>query len=152
MSSTTIATLISKQRKNVPQTYMKFAATIQKHARTNAQHTAQMLTGLREVGTLAHSSSDTPLPFGHHEGPSAGGGAREGFPQENGGGKKKKRRGSYSGRRRVVMFPDIPLSLMKKMKVTCGLVWYADFCVVCLAGFGCTRIILLLIWFFVMCV
>lgn len=79
------------------------------------------MRGIYEVAALAHSGSDTPLPFGHYEGPSAGGGALAGFPQDENGVEQKIKRGSYSGRRKTVMFPDIPLSLMKKMKVTCGM-------------------------------
>lgn len=81
---------------------------------------AEIVRGIYEVAALAHSGSDTPLPFGHYEGPSAGGGALAGFPQDENGVEQKIKRGSYSGRRKTVMFPDIPLSLMKKMKDAAG--------------------------------
>lgn len=62
---------------------------------------------------LSTSGPDTPLPFGHFEAPFSGGGsavARDAL-------KKNGKRGAFSGRRRTVLLPDIPLSLVKKIKV-----------------------------------
>ncbi|CAM9188554.1 unnamed protein product [Ectocarpus sp. 12 AP-2014] len=81
----------------------------------------KILKGIRDVIVLSSAGPDTPLPFGHFEAPLKGGAAaahptREGFFRSLFGPK----RGSFSGRRRTVLLPDIPLTLVKKMKDVSG--------------------------------
>lgn len=71
------------------------------------------MMGIRDVIVLSTAGTDTALPFGHFEAPLSGGGAAQG--SDSGVGK----RGSFSGRRRTVLLPDLPLSLLKKIKVLC---------------------------------
>lgn len=65
---------------------------------------------------LSSSGPDTPLPFGHFEGPWSGGGHAAAHPSPSGDGGKGKR-GAFSGRRRTILLPGLPLSLIKKVKV-----------------------------------
>lgn len=60
---------------------------------------------------------DTPLPFGHFEAPNNGGGAAAAHRPHEGRLFGMLKRGKFSGRRRTVMLPDIPLALIKKIKV-----------------------------------
>lgn len=65
---------------------------------------------------LSTSGPDTPLPFGHFEAPCSGGGSAAAAA----GGdvvKKNLKRGAFSRRRQTVLLPEIPLSLVKKIKV-----------------------------------
>lgn len=66
---------------------------------------------------LSSSGPDTPLPFGHFEGPWSGGGHTAAHPSPSGGGGGKGKRGAFSRRRRTILLPGLPLSLVKKMKV-----------------------------------
>jgi len=78
-------------------------------------YSSQILAGIRDVLVLSSAGPDTALPFGHFEAPRSGGGAAEAHrPHE---GSLLLRRGAFSGRRRTVVLPDIPLSLVKKIKV-----------------------------------
>ena len=76
----------------------------------------QILRGIRDVILLSSSGPDTPLPFGHYEGPWSGGGHPAAHPSPNRGGSKGKR-GAFSRRRRTILLPGLPLSLVKKIKV-----------------------------------
>eukprot|EP00904_Undaria_pinnatifida_P005832 jgi/Undpi1/2379/HiC_scaffold_13.g05760.m1 len=76
----------------------------------------QILRGIRDVIVLSSSGPDTPLPFGHFEGPWSGGGHAAAHPSPSGDGGKGKR-GAFSGRRRTILLPGLPLSLIKKVKV-----------------------------------
>lgn len=85
----------------------------------------QILRGIRDVIVLSSSGPDTPLPFGHYEGPWSGGGHADAHPSPSGGGGGKGKRGAFSRRRRTILLPGLPLSLLKKIKV----------CAICGRGF-----------------
>ncbi|CAN0197355.1 unnamed protein product [Pylaiella littoralis] len=77
---------------------------------------AKILSGIRNVIALSTDGPDSPLPFGHFEAPCSGGGATAAHrPHE--GGIFSAKRGAFSGRRRTILLPDLPLTLVKKIKV-----------------------------------
>ncbi|CAM9298817.1 unnamed protein product [Scytosiphon promiscuus] len=76
---------------------------------------AEILRGVRDVIVLSTAGPDTPLPFGHFEGPVSGGGSAAAHRRHEGGLFSSKR-GAFSARRRTVLLPDLPLSLVKKIK------------------------------------
>ncbi|CAM9173312.1 unnamed protein product [Ectocarpus fasciculatus] len=78
----------------------------------------EILRGIRDVLVLSSAGPDTPLPFGHFEAPLKGGAAAAHPPRK--GFLFGSKRGAFSGRRRTVLLPDIPLALVKKMKDVSG--------------------------------
>lgn len=81
-------------------------------------NTPQILRGIRDVINLSvFAGPDSPLPFGHFEAPLNGGGAAAAHRPHEGWLFGMIKRGAFSGRRRTVMLPDIPLPLIKKIKV-----------------------------------
>eukprot|EP00752_Nemacystus_decipiens_P007139 g6392.t1 len=78
---------------------------------------AEILRGIQQVIVLSvFAGPDSPLPFGHFEAPHTGGGAAAAHRPHEGWLFGVVKRGAFSGRRRTVMLPDIPLSLIKKIK------------------------------------
>lgn len=68
---------------------------------------------------LSTAGPDNALPFGHFEVPLKGDGAAAAHrPQERG--VLGNKRVAYSGRRRTILLPDLPLVLIKKIKVWDG--------------------------------
>lgn len=85
---------------------------------THNTPTPQILRGIRDVINLSvFAGPDSPLPFGHFEAPLNGGGAAAAHRPHEGWLFGMIKRGAFSGRRRTVMLPDIPLPLIKKIKV-----------------------------------
>ncbi|CAN0197483.1 unnamed protein product [Pylaiella littoralis] len=77
--------------------------------------TAKILSGVRQVMALSTAGPDNALPFGHFEVPLKGDGAAAAHrPQERG--VLGNKRVAYSGRRRTILLPDLPLVLIKKIK------------------------------------
>eukprot|EP00903_Cladosiphon_okamuranus_P005903 g5837.t1 len=81
----------------------------------------EILRGIRDVIVLSVTAGpDTPLPFGHFEAPNNGAGAAAAHRPHEGRMFGMLKRGKFSGRRRTVMLPDIPLALIKKIKDASG--------------------------------
>lgn len=69
-----------------------------------------------DVLKIGSAVRDTPLPFGHLEAGSCGEPWKEVSLDAKRRERGRKRQG-YSGRRRIVLFPDISLRLLKTIKV-----------------------------------
>lgn len=88
------------------------------HGPRTAPPAAQVLTALSEVVSIATAAPDAPLPFGHPEAPMSRGFDGEPWEVPSPADLQRKwQRKPFSARRRTLLFPDIPLALVKRIKV-----------------------------------